>query len=224
MGSLLLATLALVATHLLSAWPGLKTGLTARFGAAAYRAAYSLLSLAALVWLVLAWQAAPSRISPLDLGAAAKQAAVVLMPLAWLLILARLTTRPPGPSPAPDSGPASGAAARGIYSITAVPGSLGVLLWSLLHLFALSDLRSTIVFAGFALIALVALLRNLHAAPAPLWAVGWLPFRAALAGRVRPDLRGVGIWRPALALLLWAALLYLHPWIIGPDPAAYLGL
>lgn len=216
MGNLLLATLAMVGTHLLSAWPGLKAGLTARVGAAAYRAAYSLLSLAALVWLVLAWQAAPSRMSPLDLGVAAKQAAVVLMPLAWLLILARLTTPPPGP--------ASAAAPRGIYSITAVPGSLGVLLWSLLHLFALSDLRSTIVFAGFALIALVALLRNLHTAPAPLRAVGWVPVRAALAGRVRPDLRGVGIWRPALALLVWAALLYLHPWIIGPDPAAYLGL
>jgi uncharacterized membrane protein len=47
------------------------------------------------------------------------------------------------------------------------------------------------------------------------------PFLAAVQGRVTVDWRGIGLWRPALGLLLWAALYGLHPMYAGvwPHPA-----
>jgi uncharacterized membrane protein len=94
------------------------------------------------------------------------------MLVAIFLITARLTT------------PAASDRAYGIYRVTAVPGSLGVLLWALVHLLNLGDARAVIVFGGLALMTLIALIKNLVGAGAGERAVGWLPFAAiARAGR-----------------------------------------
>ena len=45
-----------------------------------------------------------------------------------------------------------------------------------------------------------------------------IPFLAAVQRRVRVDWRGIGLWRPALGLLLWAALYGLHPMYAGVWP------
>jgi len=42
-----------------------------------------------------------------------------------------------------------------------------------------------------------------------------LPFAALAAGRTTMDWQGIGWWRPALALGLYAALLHFHLWIAG---------
>ncbi|WP_256445764.1 hypothetical protein [Skermanella sp. TT6] len=41
-------------------------------------------------------------------------------------------------------------------------------------------------------------------------------------GRERIAWGEIGGARPLLAVVLWAALLLLHPVVIGPDPLAYL--
>ncbi|ACI99620.1 NnrU family protein [Rhodospirillum centenum] len=206
MGGLILATSLMAATHLAPALPGLRDGLRRRLGAGLYGALHGTLSLLALALLVLVWRQTDPVPSPLDGGAAAKTLAAWLMPLALFLVVARLTTRR-------ADGP------HGIYTMTATPGSLGVMLWSLLHLGAASDGRAAVVFAGFALIAAVSLWRNLRDAPPAVRAVGWMPF----AGAGPVDWRGIGLWRMAAALLSWGLLLWAHPFILGPDPAAYLG-
>lgn len=200
MGGLIAATVVMAGTHLVPALPGVRDRLRRRLGPGFYGALHGTLSLAALVLLVLAWRAAGPVASDLDGGMVVKRAAVLLMPLALLLILAGLTTRP-------------GGAPRGIHTLTATPVSLGLALWALLHLPALSDGRGVVVFTGFLGIALGSMVRNLRDAPPAFRQVG--PFRL-----VGVDWRGIGGWRVAAALALWSALLVLHPLVLGPDPAA----
>lgn len=190
MGALVGATLLMAASHLVPGWPGVKPRLVAALGRGTYMAAYSALSLGALLFLAWAWQATDPAPSPLDLGTAWKQATVLLMPIPLFLMLARVTTK-----------------SGGIHTLVRAPGSVGVTLWALLHLFAVSDARGAVVFAGFALIGLGSLRKNLALAPRRPSPVDW---------------RGIGLWRPLAALALWAGLLALHPLALGVDPGAHL--
>ena len=115
---------------------------------------------------------------------------------------------------APPNGPI------GIYRVTAVPGSLGVLLWALVHLLNLGEARAVVVFAGLAVMSLIALLKNLVVAGPAYRDVGWLPFSAIGRGRETFRWREIGFWRLGVALLVYASLLYLHPIVIGRDPLA----
>jgi uncharacterized membrane protein len=118
-------------------------------------------------------------------------------------VTARLTTRP-----APDR-------PRGIYRATGVPGSLGVLLWALVHLLNLGEARAVVVFGGLAIMTLIALVKNLAVAGAADRNVGWPPFAAILGGREILVWREIGWWRLALGLLAYAG-----PVVIGRDPLA----
>ena len=42
-----------------------------------------------------------------------------------------------------------------------------------------------------------------------------MPFQVILQGRTKLDLAGIGWWRPALGLAIYAVLLAVHEWIIG---------
>ena len=101
-----------------------------------------------------------------------------------------------------------------------MPGSLGVLLWALLHLLNLGEARAVVVFAGLAVMTLIALLKNLAVAGPAYRAVGWLPFAAIVRGQETLRWAEIGWWRLGLALLVYASLLYLHPIVIGRDPLA----
>jgi uncharacterized membrane protein len=87
-----------------------------------------------------------------------------------------------------------------------------------MHLLNRGEGRLVVVFGGFALLALAALIKNLHLAAPACGRVGWLPFAAALAGRERIVWTEIGWWRLCLIVLLYLILLLLHPVVIGPDP------
>ncbi len=44
---------------------------------------------------------------------------------------------------------------------------------------------------------------------------GVVPFAAIANGRAELDWKGIGWWRPAGALALYAALMHAHAWIVG---------
>jgi uncharacterized membrane protein len=48
-----------------------------------------------------------------------------------------------------------------------------------------------------------------------------MPFAAIVQRRNRLVLSEISWWRPLLAVLLWAALIALHPWALGVDPARH---
>lgn len=213
MNMLIAATALVVVSHAVPLLPGVREALCHRLGRRTYLGLHSAVSLLALLALVMAWRATDPAPSPFELGEGAKQLAVLMMPLAFILIAARLRQRQ---ALTPNGTP------YGIYSITAVPGSLGTLIWAGLHLAAVSDARAAAVFAGFAVIALLALAKNLRAASVPLRQVGPVPFAASLAGRVRVDWQGVGLAPLLWGLAAWGLLLWLHPLVLGPDPLVWL--
>jgi uncharacterized membrane protein len=207
---LTLATLFLIASHIVPGLPQTRARLIDALGRRVFMTLYSVVSLAALVLVVWSYRAADPGIwlyfPPLE----AKTSAVLAMPIPLFLLVGRLTT------PALPEEPA------GIYRITAVPGSLSVLLWTLLHLASLGGARQVIVFAGMAAIALFALVKNWRIATPAQRQAGILPFSGIIRGHQRLVWGEIGWSRLLLTLALWAALLLLHPVVIGPDPLAYL--
>jgi uncharacterized membrane protein len=208
MALLIAATVLVIASHVVPSAPGLRERLIGTFGRSGFYAGYSLLSLLTLGLLIWAYGAAGPQDWLYTPHPAARFVALAAMIFATFLVAARLTTRAPPDRPI------------GIYRVTAVPGSLGVLLWALLHLLNLGEARAVVVFAGLAVMTLIALLKNLRVGATAYREVGWLPFAAIRRGRETFRWREIGWWRLALALLVYASLLYLHPTVIGRDPLA----
>jgi uncharacterized membrane protein len=206
MAWLIAATLPMIASHALPSAPGPRQRLIRTLGRPGFHVAYSLISLLTLGLLIWAYQA----VGPQPWLYAPSRTARVIAPAAMLvaafLVTARLTT------------PATSDRAYGIYRVTPVPGSLGVLLWALVHLLNLGDPRAVIVFGGLALMTLIALIKNLLGAGAGARAVGSLPFAAIARGRQAWVWREIGWRRLGLTLLVYASLIYLHPIVIGRDP------
>ena len=218
----LAAAILLFASHAVPSWPGVRPALLGRFGRPGFMALHSLLSLATLTLFVLAYRGADTAghlFFPAD-GAAA--VAVALMPVAFILMVARVTTR--------FGEPAAPRAAAGIYRITRFPGSMGLLLWALLHLQATGDARRFILFATMAAIALFAMAKNdwvLRRSSSPEAAAfraetSALPFAAILTGRQRLNWREIGWGRVLGGIALFAAVLHAHPLVFGVDPLYWL--
>lgn len=222
--NLFIAALFLVGTHFGIASTPLRAELVGRVGENVYRALYSLLALVAVAWLATAWRAAP--FVPLwQPGAGLRHLTLLLMPLAFLLVIASLTTHNPtavGQRPDPDAGEP----ATGITRITRHPFMWGVGLWAVLHVLANGDQAALLFFGTFAVLALggttlIDARRTRENAPGWgvfLQATSNLPFQAILQRRQRFVPREIGLWRVALALGLYVLLLWLHPWLFGASP------
>jgi uncharacterized membrane protein len=208
MALLIAATVLVIASHVVPSAPGLRERLIGTFGRSGFYAGHSLISLLTLGLLIWAYRAAGPQDWLYAPSPAGRTVALATMLVATFLVTARLTTRAP-----PER-------AVGIYRVTAVPGSLGVLLWALVHLLNLGEARAVVVFAGLAVMTLIALVKHLALAGPAYRNVGWLPFAAIVAGREIFVWREIGWRRVGLALLVYASLLYLHPIIIGRDPLA----
>lgn len=215
----MLAGAALVLSHVALSAPSARVWLRATIGVRAFYALHSATSTITLVAFVLAYLAADPgpqfHVPPAWL----RWTIVLLMPLAVFGALCRLTTRAgAGDALLPPAG---------IFRITRAPGSLAILLWTVLHMANTGDARRLAAFALMALIALWAIVKNeivlaRSGEPlAPRWRreTSLLPGLALARGADRGGLwREIGWWRPAAAIAIYAALLLLHPYVIGPDP------
>lgn len=208
MAPLALSLAVLIGSHIVPSAPGVREHLLAVLGRRWFYALYSLVSVAALAAVVLSYRAADPDIWLWTPGVGARHAAILLMPLALILLVGRLTTRPDPAGP------------RGIYRVSCVPGSLAVLIWALLHLANVGAARTVLLFAAMAGIALFALVKNVARAGPLHRRAGILPFGGALRGRMTIAWGEIGWWRPGLAVLLYAVLVTLHPLVIGVDPLA----
>jgi uncharacterized membrane protein len=201
------AILFLVASHVVPSHPAIRGRLMEALGRGAYLAAYSLVSAAALAFVVAAYRHAGPGAMLWSPAPENRYAALAVMPFAVLLLTCRLTQSP--------------SRAGGIYRITSTPGSLGVLLWSLVHLMNVGEARTVALFLGMAAIAVASLLRNAAASgKGDGGAVAAIPFARILSGAGRPVAAGIGLWRVLLALAATGLLLHLHPLVIGVDPLA----
>lgn len=212
----------LFVSHAVPSAPGLRPVLIERLGRRLYMTLYALLSIVALAAFVWTYRLVSPDFWVFVPPVWAAHLAVAAMPVAFVLVIARLTS--------PFGSLAEPKPAQGIYRICRFPGSSGLLLWACLHLLATGDGRRFILFATMAVIAGYALAKNARlldradseAARRFRRETSLLPFAAILAGRQRLAL-GESAWRVLLGLVLYVAMLALHPLVFGVDPLYWWG-
>ena len=193
-----------------------------RLGERGFTLLFSLVAVSALAWMIEAWRAAPW--IPLWQPAPAFfWVPVTVLPFALLLAVCALTG--PGPTlPAVGDDLFEGRdPTAGIIRITRHPFLVGVALWAGAHLLVRGDTASISLFGGVLTLALGGMWHidrkkaaRLGAAWGPiLLTTSILPFAAIASGRATMDWRGIGWWRPALALLLYLVAIHLHPAVVA---------
>jgi uncharacterized membrane protein len=221
MGLLMIAALVWVGAHVGIAGTALRGAIVARTGEAGFRIGYSLLSVAAIVFLVRAWQAAET--TPLWFAPAWLRwlLALVMLP-AFVLFVASFRRNPT----AAGGEALIGAGATGIQRITRHPMLWSFALWAAVHVIGNGDTAAVVFFGAFLVTALAGMpsidAKLAKRAPAD-WAklaaaTSILPFGAIAAGRNRLAPGEIGWLPPVLGLLAWAALLHFHARFFGVAP------
>jgi uncharacterized membrane protein len=216
--SILLAGIFFVGIHLLIAGTSVRDRLVARLGEPGYMGLFSLLSLAGIVWLCVAWSRSEV-VAPWFDWMPLKPLAWVVMFFAFQLVVLGLTTK----SPTAAGGEEvlrSAEPATGILRITRHPFLWGVALWGLSHLMVNPDLPALLFFGALVVLALLGP-ASIDAKRARKHGDDWrrfadrtsnLPFAAIASGRNRLALGELGAGKVALAAALYAVfLVWLHP-------------
>jgi uncharacterized membrane protein len=154
---LLLATglVLFLGVHLVPTAPALRASLLARLGPRGYRGSFALASAAGLALVIAGYWLAGAGPRLFPPSALAARAAPLAITLAFILF-------------------ATSHAPSHLRRAVRHPMLLGLLLWSLVHLFANGDARGTLLFgafAAFAVVDLVSVFRRRQPAPAfvPRW-------------------------------------------------------
>jgi uncharacterized membrane protein len=223
--SLLAAALAWMFVHLGIAGTPLRGRVVRVLGERGFRLAFSLLSVANIVWLGLAWGAAgPVRVLWQAPGWLALLCMLLLVPATILLVCA--LTMPNPTSVAGARALMSETPAVGILRVTRYPMLWAFALWAAAHLVVFGTLGGAVFTGAFLVVALagMASLDAKYAARAPAqWArfaqaTSVLPFVAIAQGRNRMVPAEIGAWRIVAGVLLWGALVALHPPVYGVHP------
>lgn len=221
MAMLALAGLVFFAIHVVPATPLRRTAVGA-IGEGPYTGLFSLISLIVIWWWVRAFNStAPDEVL-WALPAWWPWIKAVIMLVAAVLFVGGLS------SPNPTL-PRGGAllerpdVARGIFAITRHPLMWSFGLWGIAHLISQPNWRGVWFFGLFALTAIGgAVLQERRKADA--YGASWdrftaktsfIPMLAVLQGRASLSISAIGWWRIAVAVLLWAVMLGLHPWLFG---------
>jgi uncharacterized membrane protein len=214
------ATLAFLATHFISSTP-LRALIAQAIGERGYLAAYSLVAFATLGWMIWAFNRAP--VEPLWTGL--RLAPAIALPFAFILIACGLFSRNPT-AVGQATAMASAEPARGIIRVTRHPMMWGFILWAVAHILARGEMKATVFFGAFlVLAALGALLIDRRKAQTlgEDWTrfaavTSYFPFLAIAQGRNRFDAKEIGWCNPAIGLALYAAFFWLHATFFGVRP------
>jgi uncharacterized membrane protein len=206
----------LLALHTLPSTP-LRPWAVDRLGSKAYLGAFGLTSLGALVWLVMAFNAAPAAEPLWIVPGPWRYLGAIIMLLAFVMLVAGLST--PNPT-ALGSRPANPGKQswRGINAVTRHPVLWAIGIWGLVHLLSKPDLAAALFFGALAVLAIGgAKLQELRKARelGEAWQAfashtSFIPFAAILDGRAHLSLGEIGYWRIGAGIALWAIMLSAH--------------
>lgn len=226
--SLLAAAVLWVAVHIGIAGTRIRDGIVAGIGEGPFRGLFVVASFVLLGWLAWSYgHAGPVRVFWMVPQWLAVLMMVLMLP-ALVLFVCSITT----PNPTSVAGRHALEApnpAIGILRITRHPMLWAFALWGIVHLVVLGTASAAVLtgavivtaFAGMPSLDAKYARRNPARWPAFAAATSTLPFAAIAQGRNKLVIGEIGWWRALLAVLLWVALIALHPWAFGVDPARY---
>lgn len=224
MAMLAIAGILFLGIHIVPATP-LRARAVASMGEGAYMGLFSLLSLAIFAWWAAAFRATPSDPAAWDYAAWWPWLKAPLLLLAAVLFVGGLSS--PNPT-LPNGGKLLGRpdVGQGVFAITRHPLMWSFALWGIAHLISQPNWRGLWFYGLFAATAIGgAILQEGRkgAAYGASWRrftakTSFTPFLAMAQGRASLRFADLGWWRIALAFLLWAAVLHLHPYLFGVSP------
>lgn len=229
--NLLAAAASFLGIHLLVSGTGLRDLITARIGEKRYVPLFALASLAALVWLCIAY----------NVASASKANTVLFVTpdlvksLGLVVIAAAFALAVPGVLRGnPTSAGQKAARIDGILRVTRHPFLMGTALWAAFHLVAMGTLAATIFFATFLILAVFgthAIDRKAERRKPAAWPeiaaqTSVIPFAAIAEKRNRFLAPEIGDWRMTVAVAVFALLLGFHQTLFSaaPFPAQWLAL
>ena len=224
MTDLIITIVIFIVAHMLPAIGPLRRGIIKTIGKTPYIVGFSLMSLGLLGWVGAAYANAPY-IELWVLPRFMLWLPALLMPLATILLVAVFTN--PNPLSIALKSDGFNENKMGVVAITRHPLLVALVIWAGTHLVVNGDMAALLLFGLFALLGLTGPLsvekRKKHKLGQDEWArlsaaTSFMPFWAMVAGRARLNIATIG-WPTILAgLVLYGALFYLHPEIIGVMP------
>jgi uncharacterized membrane protein len=200
---------------------GLRKPLLAALGDNGFRGLYSVVAFVGLGWMIWAHRTAP-HVAWWGDPIWARHLLLIVMLVAVLLFILGLTSPSPGVVGA-EKVPMAYDSGLGIHAIVRHPGLWGFALWGVGHVIANGDAATVILSGGIAVLAFGGMLgidaRKRRAFPDAygrfMAHTSNIPFAALVAGQVRFDWSKIGLWRIAVALVVYVAMLFGHQWVIG---------
>lgn len=216
-----MAAVLFVGAHFVLSSQPLRQVLSTRLGERPFLAIYTLVALASFAWLLLAYAHAPY-VSLWPPSVWRRWIPFCIMPFAMILLVSGYMVRNPtvvgqerllaGTDPAP-----------GILKVTRHPAMWAMSLWGLSHIPANGDAASLMLFVSIIVLALggaAHIDRRRGAAYPQEWqrftaVTSYVPFAAIASGRNHLALHDIGWVAPVLGLIVFAAFLFAHKWLIG---------
>lgn len=220
-----IAAVVFVGSHFLLSFGPVRSRFVAASGERTFLLVYSVVAIAAIVWLVAAYNRAPFQ----ELWPDTSWARILMLVLgfiATMMLIAGATSPNPTATGAPPSIMEKDSAAKGIFAITRHPILWGIALWALGHLLVNGDAASIALFGAMAVLPLGGIVHieaKRRATGGDAWrrleaATSAVPFAALIAGRTTWGAAHVAPWRIALGIAVYALFLFAHGPVIGLDP------
>ena len=219
---LTIAALLWIGCHIGIAGTSLRVKLVRFMGDAGFRTGFSIASVLVIALLIVTYRDAPF----LPLWTAPdwlRWLLVAAMLVAFLLFAAAMLIR----SPTAVGGDAMlQREPGGILRVTRHPMLWSFAIWAAVHIIGNGDAASLLFFGTFLVTALAGM-PSIDAKVAARDPAAWyrfgevtsiLPFQAIAAGRNHFRPAEIGWLPPVLGIVLWAILLWSHPWIFGVNP------
>ena len=200
-------------SHALLSWPAIRKKLVSLLPKPLFYTLYSSISLAALFAVIHSYQKFDDYILLYEPVFAIRPWVVACMPIAFFFMVCRVS------SPYPKT-----SVPHGIYRVSRFPGSVGIVLWVLLHLLSVGDMKRVMLFVCMIIIAVFAMVKNTlqmkQSSPALLKNTSIIPCVKMPKDTIGSAFKEIGLPRILASISLYAALLLAHPYIFRVDPLA----
>jgi uncharacterized membrane protein len=217
-----------LAIHIFISGTRLRDAITGAIGEGAYMALFSIASVAAIVWLVMSFNAvnggADDRML-YNLGPGVKHLAIPVMAIAFFIGIQGLLSPNPT-SVRQESSATKESTVNGVLRITRHPFLWGVAIWAAFHVAANGNLASVTFFGTFLVLALIGTF-SIDAKRKRKLAAAWtefenktsnIPFAAIIARRNTLNFGESFGWRFGVAMIIFLAVLFSHARLFHVSP------